>query len=577
VSKSNVQGRNEERLTVFFNTVLEELLDGGPLSFGAHRQVQRARKRARFLREDLQGKAISDFLLINERVGISQKETPPSLALDPRIIANARYFITNALERYTSSWDELAIQQPLEMSFLWSNWRFGPGASNGVQGTHAADKIWQDMTCTALCEPLVHKLRSMNPYFVARDGREGVKGTKQVEGSRLTTVPKNEDTERTIAIEPSGNMCLQLAAGMYLEGALKHIGLDIRNQQPKNVAMAKRGSLLGDVATLDLKSASDMISLDLVRALMPSSWFDLLMKLRSPVITIPGDGKAREVGVQVELHMISTMGNGFTFPLMTLLIVALIYGFRCTRGGPSLYIDWSNTCVFGDDIIIPTYEYDGFVDVLTKAGLVVNLDKSYSAGSFRESCGGDFLNGVDVTPFYVKSLAAEPDVYVVINQVMTWSAREKLPLHRTLSFLRSLIDGKAHLVPEWLNPDQGIQTTGCSRRYTYLTLEKPLVQLPKAAEAFAVPLVCGGYLTGVAIKRDTFELTAPEQWNQLSKYVPAIGDELLFYLPRSNKPPKVRTRRSRLPKGFLDGWDPSYRSQQDAYWIANLAAVHFSI
>ena len=557
MSKSNVQDRNEERLTTLFNTMSEELLAGGPQSFAVNRQVQRARKRARFLREDLRGKAIADFLAVNERVRCLQNDSPPSKALDSRVLANAQYFITNVLERYTSSWDELAIQQPLEMSFLWSNWRYGPGASNGVKGTHTAEKIWQDMTCTALCEPLVLKLRSMSPYFVARDGREGVSGTKQVEGSRLTTVPKNEDTERTIAIEPSGNMCLQLAAGMYLEGALRHIGLDIRNQQPKNVAMAKRGSSDGSVATLDLKSASDMISLDLVRALMPSAWFDLLIKLRSPMITVPVDGKDGDAGIQVELHMISTMGNGFTFPLMTLLIVALIYGYRCTRGGPSLYIDWSNTCVFGDDIIIPSYEYAGFVDVLTKAGLVVNLDKSYSEGTFRESCGGDFSNGVDVTPFYVKSLATEPDVYVVINQVMEWSVRVGKPMHRTLTLLRSYIHGKVHLVPEWLNPDQGILTSGCPRRYTYLTLEHDRRALPSQAVPFAMPLACGGYF-------------CPSQGGNS-----AVGDGL-FYVPRSTKPPRVRVRRSRLPQGFLDGWDPGYRSQQETAWVASYISIHFS-
>jgi hypothetical protein len=549
VSKSNVPC-GEKRLNAFFNTLLEELLVEGPQNAAVSRQVQRARKRARFLREDLRGRAIADFLAINERVGELERVNPPSQALDRRVIDNARYFITTVLERFTTSFDELAIQQPLEMSYLYSNWRFGPGASNGIKGTHTADKISQEMTCTALCEPLVLKLRTMNPYFVARDGQSGVSGTRQIEGSRLTTVPKNEDTERTIAIEPSGNMCLQLAAGMYLEGALRRIGLDIRNQQQKNIAMAKRGSETGDVATLDLKSASDMISIDLVRALLPSEWFDLLMKLRSPIITVPIDGKDGSVGRQVELRMISTMGNGFTFPLMTFILVALIYGFQCTRGGPNLYIDWTNTCVFGDDIIIPTHEYTGFVDVLTKAGLIVNLDKSYSEGSFRESCGGDFLNGIDITPFYVKSLASEPDVYVAINQVMDWSTRTNTRVHRTLALLRSYIDGKPHLVPEWLNPDQGILTQGCPRRYTYLSLVPREVALPKEALHFAMPLAVGGYVF-------------------------PVGDGL-FYLPRSNKPPRVKVRRSRLPQGYLDGWDPGYRSQPAAGVVAAYAAIHFS-
>jgi len=548
VSKSNVP-RNEERLTTFFNTLSEELLVKGPQNAAVNRQVQRARKRARFLREELRGKAIADFLAINEQVGILQRDNPPSRLLDRRVLDNARYFITNVLERFTSSFDELSIQRPLEMSFLYSNWRFGPGASNGVRGTHTAEKIFQNMTCTALCEPLVHKLRLLHPYLAAKDGRSGVSGITQVEGSRLTTVPKNEDTERTIAIEPSGNMCLQLAAGMYLEGALRRIGLDIRNQQQKNIAMAKRGSEKGDVATLDLKSASDMISIDLVRALMPSEWFDLLMKLRSPTITVTSDGKASDVGIQVELNMISTMGNGFTFPLMTFIIVALIYGFRCTRGGPNLFVSWADTCVFGDDIIIPTREYAGFVDVLTKAGLIVNHEKSYCDGAFRESCGGDFLNGVDITPFYVKTLSNEADVYVVINQVLQWTERERIIPHKSLGYLRSLIDGKPHLVPEWMNPDQGIRTLGCRRRYTYLSIQHDKLPLPKEAEDFAMPLAVGGY-------------------------VEPLGDGL-FYLPRSNKPPRVKVRRSRLPNGYLDGWDPSYRAQPAALWISGLVDIHF--
>jgi hypothetical protein len=355
---------------------------------------------------------------------------------------------------------------------------------------------------------------------------------------------------------------------MYLEGALRHIGLDIRNQQQKNIAMAKRGSQDGSIATLDLKSASDMISVDLVRALLPCAWFDLLIKLRSPTITVPSDGKAGNEDRQVELNMISTMGNGFTFPLMTLILVALIYGYRCTRGGPSLYIDWSNTCVFGDDIIIPTHEYSGFVDVLTKAGLIVNYDKSYSAGSFRESCGGDFLNGVDVTPFYVKSLVAEPDVYVVINQVLAWGEREKLHLHRTLTLLRSFIHGKPHLVPEWLNPDQGILTSGCPRRYTYLSKVQEKCQLSKEAEHFSVPLAVGGYIEG-NFSSVTDKVTG-------RGYRVLVGDEQ-FFLPRSAKLPRVKVRRSRLPTGYLDGWDPGYRSQPESLCIAGLVAIHFQL
>lgn len=539
----------EARLSTFFNTLLAELQSFGPTNYRVNRQVQRARKRARFSNDKLQALAVRDFLSANDRVGELQLNSPPSRELDKNVLSNARYFITNVLERYTSSFDDEAIQTPLELSYIYQNWRFGPGASNGIRGTHAADKIAQSMTCTAPCEPFVRKLRSTNPYFMAFDGLKGVTGVVQSKGSKLATVPKNEDTERTIAIEPSGNMCMQLAAGAYLEGALRYIGLDISTQQPKNKAMAKLGSISGSVATLDLKAASDMISIDLVRALMPPEWFDFLMKIRSPAILIPKLGV--EDAYWVELNMISTMGNGFTFPLMTLIICALIYGYRCSLGGPSLFLSWKETCVFGDDIIIPTSEYSIAVDTLTRAGLIVNLDKSFSSGPFRESCGGDYLNGVDVTPFYVKSLLNDLDVYVAINQVIQWSLQERKSLPATLTCLRKMLAGKPHLVPEWMNPNQGILTSGVSRRYTYLSLTPRKKKVSDDSLFFAMPLAIGGY-------------------------VEEIGGAL-FYTPRSKQPPLAFVRRSRLPQGYLDGWDPSYRSQPDTYVAANQIAIHFGI
>lgn len=547
MSKSQEVG--EERLNAFFNTLLEELKPKAA-DPAVQRQVQRARKRARFVREELRAKAIIDFKQVNARMGeLQNSPNRPSLALGPDLIANARLFITTVLERYTSSQVEDAIQCTLEPSLLLSGWRYGPGASHGIKGTHTADKIWQDMTCTALCEPYVRELRQLDPYFNAYDGAKGVREYPKIYGSALTTVLKNEDTERTIAKEPPGNMAWQLAAGLYLEGALRYIGLDIRKQQPKNKAMACRGSRDGSIATLDLKSASDCNGTDLVRTLMPPDWAELLFAIRSPQILIPEHGEGT-VASWEELHMISSMGNGFTFPLMTLILVALIYAYRCRRGGPNLYVSWADTCVFGDDIIIPTHEYDVCVDTLQRAGFIVNNDKSFREGDFRESCGGDYMLGRDITPFYAKSLACDLDVYVVINQVLSWSAREQLFLPRTLAVLRTMLDGKPHLVPEWLGPDQGIQTSGCGRRYTYLSRVKKEVKLSEKAQFFSMKLAVGGYLT-------------------------PRGDEL-FFLPRPElKMAKAKVRRSKLPRGYLDGWDPLLRSYQASCMIASYAAIMF--
>jgi len=168
-----------------------------------------------------------------------------------------------------------------------------------------------------------------------------------VDGSTLSTVPKNDKTDRTTATEPSGNMCLQLAVGSYIESVLRSIGLDIRTQEGKNKILAKLGSIFGHLVTIDLKSASDSILIELCRKLLPRQLFSFMLRIRSPETCLP-DGEV------VKLHMMSTMGNGFTFPMMTLLLVALIYAVRLRRNGPTNYIDWKTCGVYGDDIIVTT-------------------------------------------------------------------------------------------------------------------------------------------------------------------------------------------------------------------------------
>lgn len=519
----------ESRLDSFFQSLSAELrnVHASPqVDQAVSRQLARMRKRARYVRPNLSSEAILRFCETNDLV--KKKVLSP----DSFVVNNARLFITRALERVTMMLDPDDVQGVLCLDYLFDNWRFGPGASFEVKGTHTAQKIEQDMTTTARAVPLVSSLRMRHPYLSLYDKTNGG-GLRVVSGSKLTTVPKNEDVERTIAVEPSGNMALQLAAGMYLEEALRRVGLDIRTQQPKNKALACRGSL-GGLATIDLKSASDMIKPELVRLLFPKIWYDLLMGLRSPCTRLPD-------GQWLSLNMISTMGNGYTFPLMTLIFVSLIYGLRCRKPGPTLHIDWNSTGVFGDDIIVPEHEYADLVDELEKWGFIVNTDKSFHVGPFRESCGGDYFGGYDVTPFYVKSLAKTSEIYVAINQLVTWCARHELALPHTLRYLVGLLPSRPFLVPEWHNPDQGILTSQGPRLYKYLARVPLKVKL--RSDFFLTSLASGGF-------------------------VESCGGANVFFTPRSDQP-RMKVCTSRIPKGYVDGWDPLTRSHRESSW-ANL-------
>lgn len=522
--------RNGElRFSEFFEALTADL-DGATAcddvsAFAIQRLRERCRKRAAVDRPELRQEALKKFLATNDAV----KSFVP--ALDSDILSNAREFILHALWKASDCLGADAPQTDLHVPALAELWRFGPGSSNGVSGTHTAEKLYQRMSCTYGSADLVKYIRRMHPYIRVYDDLNNG-GIVSVPGSKLSFVPKNEDTVRTIASEPSGNMALQLAAASYLELALKLIGINLSTQPAKNRKLCASGIEFG-LCTIDLSQASDRISIDLVRQLFPRRWFELLTAIRSPCATLPD-------GSEVELWMISTMGNGTTFPLMTLILASILYGVRCrARSAPTLRIDWSRSAIFGDDIIIPSDEYEPFVDAITSAGFIINHDKSYRSGFFRESCGFDSFMGCEVTPFYVKNLSTTPAIYVAINQVLSWSAKFKVRLDRSLRILIGwLPKGKPFLVPEWEDPSSGILTCSGPRDYHLLQVVNRRCRLRD--DFFLTSLASGGYL--------------------------AAGSSHAFYVPRDNRP-RYRVRRRRIPKGFTTGWDPLLRSQADSTWI----------
>jgi len=524
--------KQEIGLLNLFQLMQEDLNDDRELTpfqrFAIDRQKTRMRKRARLDTPGLDEKAVRDFLATNLFVG----ET--CVDLDPFIEHNAALFITEVFERYNRRSDPDLIQVPFDPRHL-NLWRFGPGSANGVVGTHTAEKIWQPMSTTSLAKPAVVMLRRNNTYFRAFDGNKKVDGVTVVAGSRLATVPKNEDTRRTIAMEPSGNMALQLAYGEYVTQVLRSIGLDISKQQPKNKALARRGSSEDSLVTIDMKSASDMISPKLVKRLFPFEHFKAMITFRSPCTELPN-------GDLVDLNMISTMGNGFTFPVMTLIFLSLIYAVRLKMGGPSKWVDWSNTGVFGDDIIVPKHEAELLIKTLEGCGFIVNYDKSYLEGPFRESCGGDYFNGDDVTPFYVKSLSQASEVYVALNQVFEWCAKVNYLLPRTIEYLAGLIDGPVLFVPEWCGNDSGFRTTQVSRRYKLLM---PVIPRHRTkCPMFDMMLAVGGFVS-------------------------QRGSNL-FFMPRPYKT-RYKVRATRLPNGYLDGSDPLSRTAAVSNYVESFA------
>lgn len=223
--------------------------------------------------------------------------------------------------------------------------------------------------------------------------------------SRLSVVPKTARSMRTITLEPAMLQFIQQGCNATLRSNIKKCGILSRcldlSDQSKNQHLARVGSLTKRWSTIDLKSASDLLSITLVErcfANHPRFKQDLL-DCRSTSYTC--DNVVRT------LRKYAGMGNATTFPVQSVAFAMVSIASILVQDGriPS-YRNCRRAAqhirVFGDDIIIDSKYASGVCSDLESVGLRVNRDKSFLNGDFKESCGLDAFKGYDVTPVYLK-------------------------------------------------------------------------------------------------------------------------------------------------------------------------------
>jgi hypothetical protein len=299
--------------------------------------------------------------------------------------------------------------------------RFGPGATLCVKGPFTTEYFKLSEKCPTVSSDafpyaealLAHDdkwrayLQGIHPFDVwgrYTPVKEQAPELGLVDYNKVAFVPKNAKTERSIAIEPYFNVYFQLGIGGMLRKRLyKHCNINL-DSQLRNQALAHKGSITGELATIDFSMASDTISRETVRLLLPSEWFDHLDRLRSKNYLM--DGVIRP------WQKFSSMGNGYTFELETLIFYAIAES-ACRHLG----LDSSDVTVFGDDVVLPTEACALFQSVCVFLGFKVNEEKSYLSGPFRESCGEDYLKGIRVRPVFCKELATVQHVASLANRL----------------------------------------------------------------------------------------------------------------------------------------------------------------
>lgn len=286
--------------------------------------------------------------------------------------------------------------------------RHGPGATReGISGNRKyRTRNWYErlesyfpMLGTAL--PIrAYGSREFEEVTLVSEGQE--------QPVRVITVPKTLKGPRIIAIEPVCMQYTQQAIARYLMKRLEqsvytagHVNF---TDQSVNQTMALDASKTGELATLDLSSASDRVPRSLALRM-----FDGCPSLREAIDACRSKRAELPNGDLIPLEKFASMGSALCFPVESMYFYTICVGALLEyRGLPvtsrNVYHVSRSVYVYGDDIIVPSDAAVVVADHLTRYKCKVNSNKSFWTGKFRESCGVDAYAGYVVTPTYIRQM-----------------------------------------------------------------------------------------------------------------------------------------------------------------------------
>jgi len=200
--------------------------------------------------------------------------------------------------------------------------------------------------------------------------------------ARVVCVPKDFKSLRTICVEPKEFQFGQQGLWTVLRYIIHQHPLTRRSINFDDQTLNMRACKDPNVATIDLKDASDRVSLKLCRLLFPKEFFRLVTRYRSRGLSVNGQ--------VLKPTCYASMGSALCFPIETLVFWAIARA--------SIHPETRNKTlrVFGDDIVCPKEDARFIIKALESCGLVVNKLKTCIDTPIRESCGAYFYKEVDV-------------------------------------------------------------------------------------------------------------------------------------------------------------------------------------
>lgn len=486
-------------------------------------------------------KALSKFLAVNSAL--------PSDGFDFHVESELESLFFDYFRGHLNRALEAGGIHDFDYRYIGEHMGVGPGASQKADSTWFHSKVFES-PLSYTDDELIYIYRAAlshtGSWAEAEMHRFQRFGFERVRGGKLFFVKKNSEISRTCCTEPGLNMLIQKACEALLINCLRvYFGINLSTQADTNRELARQGSIDGRYCTIDLVSASDSNGRHMInRSIEGNTLFKRCLNWSScKLVELPN-------GELCKLNMISTMGNGFTFPLQTLIFASAAracYDLMDIKVGPDAKLS-----VFGDDIIVRNDVYELLTRMLTKLGYGVNVAKSFNAGPFRESCGTDWYRGTNVRGVYITTLETPESVYSAINRLLRWSAVHGVYLNKVIRKLRSWV---RHLpVPfeasdiSGIKVPSGLRTRRTSRIHGFETY-KCLVPITKS---YHVPVDDDGNLIPWNISGILVTLVGGYARTPDSSFQPKGRYSGPAYSPRRGRGEKIR---SRISSRLIPFWD----------------------